>query len=159
MTGGREKVNVYMYDKDGSYIRSFNSITEFSHTFNLEKNISHRYKRVYNDVIYIFDDLRIACLRKIGRTGVREFFRWYNSSINKEKGRAKYDYYYEMYDMYGEKVAEFPSAFHLHKITGIDVRNRFTHHKENKTQIVKLRNGIDIKRVKYLELRKQLNSK
>lgn len=146
---GRAKQKVHEYNSDGSFNRSFESVSEFARVYNLEKNISHRLKRIYNDVIYVFKDNRLASLRKIGRTGVRDFYRWYNSSINKEKGRAKYDYYYELYDMYGDKVATFATSFHLYKITGIDVRNRFIIYNDADGVVVKMTNGIDVKRIKY----------
>lgn len=143
----RESQNVYEYTNKGKFVRRYNSISEFSECNNLEKNIHKRYTRIFNDVFYVFEDGGVVAFSKIGRVKVLEFNRWNNSPINKEKNRAKNIYRYELYDMSGDLIATFKNAFVLNHLLKINIESKFIYSKRNEN-LVKMSNGIDVKRVK-----------
>lgn len=145
---GREKQKVYLYDADGSYIQSYNSISDFSKSFNLEKNITHRRTHQVNECFYEFIDGRIASLSKIGRVGVMKYQEIKRSPyVGKQKtywSSSWNGYRYELYDLDMDLIAEFKSDWHLKLLTGIEVHTKF--HGRHAEQ-VKTRDGLIIKRL------------
>jgi len=112
---GREKVKVYLYDSKGKYIKSYEHISEFA----VENNIS---KTVFSNKtageIQQLENGNIASLNKIGRQGVRDFLRYRNSPYTSTyRGRKISEGSYngkckvEVYNLDGEKVAEFKNSY------------------------------------------------
>lgn len=119
---GIEAKKVHLYDEDGKYLRTFESISEFARTYNYPDNIlSDRGRNV--DDVFEFEDGRIASLERIGRKGVKKYKEYKNSPYvgrAKEISKSKaIDKKVVFYDLDGDKIAEFQSIFHATILTNV----------------------------------------
>lgn len=123
---GHPKQEVYLYDTDGKYLRSFESISQFARTYQLEDNIfSNRKVDVYE-----FEDGRIAALYRIGREGIKKY-RQYKSSpytVNSpgrkiaetKLNKADKNKIITVTNLDGETIAEFKNSYFAKKLMKLD---------------------------------------
>jgi len=122
---GRESKEVYLYDTDGKYLRKFVSISEFARTFQLDENLFSNQRGIYAPDVFEFEDGRVAALYRIGKIGINKYRQYKNSPYTKAyRGRRVSESKVErlkkvyVYNLDGELIAEFKSAFFACKLMG-----------------------------------------
>ena len=147
---GLEAKKVYLYDDNGKYLRDFESISEFARTFNFPDNILSNRGRSIEDT-FEFEDGRVASLNRIGRKGVFKYKEYKNSpyvgrgkKIAKSKDKG---FKVEIYDLDGDKMAEFESVFHAISLTSL-TKSMFFYANNRGGGSFKTRDGLMIKYVK-----------
>lgn len=126
---GRLKQEVYLYDTDGKYLRSFESCSEFARTFQFPENLFSRDFEVYE-----FEDGRVAATYRIGRKGIESWRRYKKSEYTKEyRGRKIAETVYketdslkevELINLDGEVIATFKNEYFAKKLLGVGSNKR-----------------------------------
>ena len=114
---GKEKLKIYHYDRDGSFVRVYESVSEFARDYGVQQNMfkNSGYER---DVVKLYDDT-FAAKYRIGREGIRKYkarlnseFVGINKALAKGKANASGDNFRILvYDLDGDKIATFENAF------------------------------------------------
>lgn len=118
---GREKQKVYHYDRDGSYVRSYDSLSEFAEDYGVQTNI-FKNSGYIKDLVKLYDDTYASTYR-VGRDGIRKYEK-YNSSefVGKNKSLALgkirasgKNYKVLVYDLDNELIITFENTFIAYK--------------------------------------------
>ena len=114
---GREKQKVYHYDRDGSYVRSYDSLNEFAKDYGVQTNIFHN-AGYTKELVKLYDETYAATYR-VGRDGIRKYERYHSSefvgkgkalAMGKAKANGKHCRVF-VYDLDNDLVATFESTF------------------------------------------------
>lgn len=114
---GREKKKVYHYDRDGSYVRIYDSLSEFAKDYGVQINIFHN-AGYTKELVKLYDETYAATYRA-GREGVRKYERYHSSefvgkgkamALCKAKANGRHCRVF-VYDLDQELVATFESTF------------------------------------------------
>ena len=124
---GKEKVKVYQYNKDGKFIKEWDSQTELRSKYYSKNKGKYpifrkdfRPKDLVEFNISILPDETLVSDEKIGRIGILKFIKRYeNSYINRQARSGKYsDNRINIYDLDNNKIAEFKDIDICSKLTG-----------------------------------------
>ena len=118
---GREKQKVYHYDRDGSYVRSYDSLSEFAEDYGVQTNI-FKNSGYIKDLVKLYDETYASTYR-VGRDGIRKYERYHSSefvgkgkalALGKVKASGK-NHRVLVYDLDNELIVTFENIFIAYK--------------------------------------------
>lgn len=119
---GREKINLYHYDSDGKFLKTWDSQQELRNEYFPNESgkrpliNNKRWKLFQYDVL---PDGTFYCLERLGREKIKKYERIFNSKYCVSYDTKSKEKAVEVYNLCHEKIGEFKSAYLAHLLLNI----------------------------------------
>lgn len=112
--GGKKPIKVYEYAFNGEYIKSYDNINEFRRlNYPDDKGKRPLFNYKFREIKYHMLEDSIAFIKRPGREAIRLVIAIHNSQYCKQ---TEYDNPIEVFNLKGEKIAEFKNQRLLNKL-------------------------------------------
>tara|TARA_R110000868_G_scaffold177798_3_gene416923 strand:+ start:3714 stop:4136 length:423 start_codon:yes stop_codon:yes gene_type:complete len=116
---GRPKQKQYQYSKEGKFLKEYDSLTNAENAYKLTKG------NFYSGKEYrLMPDETFICNRRVGRDAIIKFYRIEKCPFCKKNDKRSKTI--EVFNLLGEKLAEFNSLATLGKMTGKNIVTIFS---------------------------------
>lgn len=137
--GGLAKQKQYQYSKDGKFLKEYESLSSVNEKYKLTKGnfySGRNYRRM--------DDNTWICSERLGRNAIIKLERIYNCPFCSKKDRSSMKKPLEVYNLLGEKIAEFSSGYIFNKMTGLPL-GTISNRANSKKKQIRRENNLIIK--------------